>query len=113
MNPTPLLILSDAVTAGSGLGRITRDLATRIAENMGDYFRVATFGYGGVVSRHLPFHQYIAEGINNWMPPTLPEVWEDFAGNEKGILLSIWDISRLAWLLQPEMHCENHLMRQF
>jgi hypothetical protein len=28
--PIPLLILSDSVTSTSGLGRITRDLATRI-----------------------------------------------------------------------------------
>src|ERR1700679_2167570 len=97
----PLMILSDAPTSGTGLGRITRDLATRIAENMPDTFRVATASPGGINSRHLPFHQYNLDGVEDFVPPTLPEVWEDFAGNEKGILTSIWDISRLSWLGHP------------
>lgn len=111
--PIPLLILSDAPTSGTGLGRITRDLATRIAQNMPETFRVATAGYGGVVSRHLPFHQYILEGTTNFVCTTLPEIWEDFAGNEKGILLSIWDLSRLAWLSEPKTQCENARLRNF
>jgi len=110
---TPLLILSDAPTAGTGLGRICGDLARRIAENMPDAFRVATFGYGGVVSRHLPYHQYIIEGSQNFVCPTLPEVWRDWAGDEQGILLTIWDLSRLGWLLRPEMQCENPILREF
>lgn len=111
--PNPLLILSDAPTSGTGLGRITRDLATRIAQNMPETFRVATVGYGGVVSRHLPFHQYILEGTKDFVCTTLPEIWEDFAGNEKGVLLSIWDLSRLAWLSEPKTQCENARLRNF
>lgn len=111
---TPILILSDAPTSGTGLGRITRDLAIRIAENMPDTFRVATLGYGGVASRHLPFHQYHIEGLgSDWVVHTLPEVWEDWAGEEHGIVLSIWDLSRLGWLLRPEMQCEDPRLREF
>ncbi|CAN5950990.1 unnamed protein product [Sphagnum jensenii] len=113
--PIPLMIMGDAPTAGSGLGRIAGDLARRIAENMSDVFRVCTFGYGGLVSRHLPYHQYIMDGMKegDWVTPTLPEVWRDWAGAEKGIILTIWDISRLGWLLRPEMQCESLVLREF
>jgi glycosyltransferase involved in cell wall biosynthesis len=113
MSPVPLLILSDAPTSGTGLGRITCDLATRIAVNMPDTFRVATAGYAGVVSRHLPFHQYILEGALDFVCPTLPDIWQDWAGDEKGYLLVIWDLQRLGWLLRPEMQCEIPVLRDF
>jgi glycosyltransferase involved in cell wall biosynthesis len=113
MAVAPILLPSDAPTAGSGLGRIAGDLARRIAENMQDTFRVATFGYGGVVSRHLPYHQYIMEGSQDFVCPTLPEVWDDWAGDEKGVCLTINDLSRLGWLLRPEKQCENPILREF
>lgn len=113
MKPQPLLILSDAPTAGTGLGRITRDVATRIAEHMPETFRVATASPGGINSRHLNFHQYNLDGVIDFVCPTLPEVWEDFAGNEKGILLTIWDLSRLAWLAQPKIRCEIARLSDF
>jgi len=100
--PFPLLILSDAPSASSGLGRICRDLATRIHQNLGDVCRVGVLGYGGPGSCKFGFAQYVIEGMSDWVVPTLPEVWEDFAGEEKGAILSIWDISRLAWYAQPE-----------
>lgn len=102
--PKPLLILSDSPDSGTGLGRICRDLATRIHEHMGDTFRVATVGAGGLGSRHLGFHQYHAE-VRDWVVLNLPEIWEDFAGREKGYLFTIWDISRLQWLADPR-NCE-------
>lgn len=111
--PTPLLLLSDAVTSGTGLGRITNDLATRIAEHMPEIFRVATASPGGINSRHLNFHQYNLDGVENFVCPTLPDVWEDFAGNEQGILMTIWDASRLGWLTQPKIQCENKRLMHF
>ena len=104
--PFPLLILSDAPSASSGLGRICRDLATRIHTHMSDVCRVATLGYGGPGSCKFGFPQYVIEGMSSitycdWVVPTLPEVWEDFAGKEKGAVLTIWDASRLAWYAQP------------
>src|SRR5882672_8536261 len=95
--PVPLLIISDAPTAGTGLSRITKDLATRIAVHMPDVFRVATLGYGGPYSRHLPFQQYEMR-MEDWNIHNLPEVWEDHAGAEKGIIFTVWDLSRLLWL---------------
>src|SRR5277367_2773916 len=110
--PIPLMFISDAPTAGTGLARITRDLATRIAQHMPDTFRVATFGYGGIASRHLPFQQYVTEDMQDWQLPTLPEVWHDFAGDEKGIVLGIWDSIRLLWFSRPEC-CAFPRLRQF
>lgn len=98
--PTPLLILSDAPTSGTGLGRITRDLATRIHAHLPE-FRVGTLGCYGAYSRHLPFPQYVIE-MDDWVVGNLPEVWKDFSFGEKGILLTIWDGSRLGWLARPE-----------
>lgn len=111
--PTPIMILSDPVTSGTGLGRITNDIASRIAEHMPETFRVATASPGGINSRHLPFHQYNLDGVQDFVCPTLPEVWQDFAGDEKGIIFSIWDASRLAWLSQPKTQCEIPRLREF
>jgi glycosyltransferase involved in cell wall biosynthesis len=112
MTPTPLLILSDAPSASSGLGRITRDLATRIASTMPDVFRVATLGYGGAGSSALPFFQYFIHSIEGWIVPELPAVWEDHVGQEEGILLVIWDPSRVGWLADPRQ-CPHTGLRQW
>lgn len=103
--PIPLLLLSDAPSCSSGLGRIARELATRIHTHLSDVFRVGVLGYGGPGSRKFGFQQYVIEGMSDWVIPTLPEVWEDFAGEERGIIFSIWDASRLLWFSQPR-RCE-------
>jgi glycosyltransferase involved in cell wall biosynthesis len=108
---TPLLILSDAPTAGSGLGRITKDLATRIHTNMQDVFRVGTLGYAGPYSRALGFPQYTMD-MKDWIVYNLPEVWDDLAGNEKGVILTIWDASRMLWFSRPE-NCGDPQLRKF
>lgn len=99
--PIPILFISDAPSAGSGLGRITGDIARRAHEHLGDVCRVAVLGYGGPGSCKLGFQQYAIEGMTDWMTPTLPQVWEDFAGEKKGICMTVWDASRLLWFSQP------------
>lgn len=111
--PIPFLILSDSPTSTSGLGRITRELALRIHEFMPGVFRVGCLGYGGAGSRHLPFPQYYIHDVNQWEPAELPATWKDFAGDDRGILFSIWDASRLLWLTHPNEHCKNPALRQF
>jgi glycosyltransferase involved in cell wall biosynthesis len=69
---------------------------------MGDVYRVATAGYGHPGSSKLGFVQYNLEGMSEWVLPTLPEIWNDFAGKEKGAILTIWDVTRLTWLAQPK-----------
>jgi glycosyltransferase involved in cell wall biosynthesis len=113
MTQTPILFISDSVSCSSGLGRITRDLATRLNEYCSDIFRVGTFGYGGPGSRTLPFQQYAMEGLHNWFIPTLRQVWEDFAGNEPGVVFTIWDASRLLWFTRPEDYCEHKYTRDW
>lgn len=108
--PIPLLIISDAPTSGTGLGRITKDLATRIHANLSDIYRVGTLGYGGPFSRSLGFPQYSID-MKDWVILNLPEVWEDFAGEEKGIVMTIWDASRLGWFSRPEM-CEDPRLKK-
>lgn len=93
------------MTAPTGLARIARELATRIHKYLGDVFRVGTYGYGAHGSRHLGFPQYAmseAPESTGFVLPDLEYVWEDFAGPERGVLLSIWDLSRLMWLGIPE-----------
>jgi len=108
----PLLIISDAPSYSSGLGRITKDLATRLHTNCSDAFRVATLGYGSPGSRHLPFMQYNIEHMENWFIPCLKEVWDDFAGDEQGIVFTIWDASRLIWFSQPD-YCRDPQIREW
>jgi glycosyltransferase involved in cell wall biosynthesis len=112
MNPTPLLILSDAPTLPTGLGRITRELATRIFPMKSEetdstalhlpLFRVGTYGLGETGTRYQPFMHYAMQVNQQMVPQNLPQVWEDFAGGERGILLAIWNPSWLGWLAEPE-----------
>lgn len=99
----PFLIFSDAPSASSGLARITRDIATRIATHMPDVFRVATLGYGGPGSSKLPFQQYAWTFREDYMVPELPSIWEDFAGGGEGIILTIQDLSRMLWFARPDL----------
>lgn len=108
----PLLVLGDDPASKSGLGRIGRDLASLISRM--PEFRVGYLARGGRGSRQLPFAQYTiqsnaATGEGQWGEWTLPEVWRDFAGDERGVLFSIWDASRLFWLARPEFQPEGTL----
>src|SRR6201981_2687334 len=111
MKPIPLLIISDSVTASTGLARITRDIAVRVHKHLPDVFRLATLGYGGHFSSKLGFPQYQIT-MEDWMIFNLPEVWDDFAGEEKGIILTVWDPSRTLWLARPQT-CEDVKLRKF
>lgn len=99
---TPLLIISDAPSASSGLGRICRDLALGIHTTLSDIFDVGTLGYGGYGDRSLPFPQYPIESMSDWFIPTLRDVWYNFAGDRRGAVLTIWDASRLLWFARPD-----------
>lgn len=98
----PLLILSDSPSASSGLGRITRDLATRIHEHLGDVFRLGTVGYGGSGSSKFGWTDYHLHSIENWLPVELPGIWSDFSGDQEGIFMNIWDLSRFWWVNHPQ-----------
>lgn len=100
---TPLLILSDMPTGPTGLGRITRELATKIALKMSWDFDVSVCGPGGTHSRYTPFDTYPVNVAPDTTIPQLPEVWNDFAGDQKGIIFCIWNASWLDWFADPSM----------
>lgn len=98
MSGVPLLLISDAVDAHSGLSRITRDIAMH-ASRMPE-FRVGTMGKGGRGTRKTPWPQYVI-GDSDWGESYLNEVWRDFAGNERGVVMTVWDASRVRYLVDP------------
>lgn len=101
MRPVPVLLLGDAPNGTSGLGRIMRDLASRMASL--PEMRVGVMGRGiNSSTRHLPFPLYPFDPRENFGERLLQGVWEDFAGNERGILMTIWDATRLSWLALPQ-----------
>lgn len=103
MNKRPILFVSDSISATSGLGRITRDLASRVHEHLGDIYRVGTAGYGGAGSRRFPWPDYHFHSVENWLLPELPLVAGDFAGDDGELtVLFVWDLSRLYWVGIPE-----------
>lgn len=109
-NPRPLLILGDACEADGGLSRITRDIA-HVASRM-PQFRVATLGRLARGSRHLPWQQYAIRTSmeNQWGHQDIERVWTDFAGQERGVVLTIWDPTRCFWLARPEFSGDEQLM---
>lgn len=110
---TPLLIVSDNPAGHTGLGIITRELATRIHENLSDVFRVGTAGIGGNHSARLPFPNWPIQQLQNNIPVDLPAIWQDFAGDEKGIGLFVLNHSWLQWLAMPERLPVGHHLREF
>jgi glycosyltransferase involved in cell wall biosynthesis len=112
--PVPVLIISDAPSSPTGLGRITREIATRADASLKDVCRIATLGYGGPGARGLNFFQYAIEGMgSDFVIPNLPEVWEDWAGKQAGVVLAIWDVSRLGWFSRPKIMCESETLKAF
>jgi glycosyltransferase involved in cell wall biosynthesis len=114
MTPLPVLIAGDAASSSTGLGRIAAAVAVRADEQLKDICRIATLGYGGPGSRKFKFPQYAIEGMGeDFVIPNLPEVWKDWAGDEAGVILFIWDASRLGWFSRPNVMCEDERLRDF
>ena len=74
--------------------------------------RLSSVGYGGTGSRSIPFTEYKVHSVDNWLVPELPAVWDDFVGDDEGILMCVWDMSRLYWLGTPAT-CPNPGLRQW
>ena len=96
----PILLLSDSPDSHSGLGRITRDIALQLSQM--PEFRVGVMGRGGRGSSRLPFPQYIIGPEDNWGQMKFSECWRDFAQDERGVVFTIWDASRVRWLVAQE-----------
>lgn len=103
MSPVPLLIISDSPAGSTGLGRLTRELATRIHTRMPDVFKVATLGYHGQHSSRLPFPQYQIRSMGPGRELyDLPEVVNDFFQAEAGVVMACWNPGWLDWMAHPE-----------
>lgn len=98
----PLMVMSDGISSPTGLGRISRELTQHIHANLSETFEVATLGYGGNYSRNFPWPQYGITKMVNWAINDLPAAWKDFAGDRRGVLLSIYNPSWLPWLADPK-----------
>ncbi len=107
---TPLLIISDAISAQTGLARITRDLSIRVHEYLSDIYRIGIAGYGGTGSRAFPFPQYNLV-LDDWVCLNLQEIVEDFAGTERCRIMFIWDLHRISWFSQPQRLGEESLAK--
>lgn len=107
--PVPILLLGDDPSLSSGLGRILRDLGTLLS-GMSE-FRVGSLGLGGTGSARLPFVQYRMMSYEMG-EVSLPQCWDEFAADKIGVILTIWDWSRLLWLARPE-YCELESTRQW
>ena len=105
----PILLIGDDPSAQSGLARITRDLATLLASM--EEFRVAVLGQGGTGSVRFPWTQYHMRA-GEMGELSLPDVWQEFSRGEDGIVMPVWDCTRLTWLARPEF-CEIEPTREW
>ena len=108
---TPILFLGDSPDLRTGLARIGRDLSCLTCSL--PEFRVGFLGRGGHGSRQLPFVQYNFDETYQWGEALIEKTWQDFAGGQNGVILTIWDASRLHWLGNPIMEALPHNLYQF
>lgn len=95
----PLLIVGDNPALSGGLSRICRDLATLCCTM--PQFRVAVLGRGIGNRRKFPFLLYDYPESGQWGEDYIQQVWEDFACNDYGIILTTDDPSRRHWFANP------------
>lgn len=102
MSKTKLLFVSDSPIGKTGLGKITGKLAHNLSANVSDLFDVGVAGYGGTWAKDLPYKLYPFSRIDNYSILDLPKIWNDFAGEEPGIIMMVWNIAWLPWFTYPE-----------
>jgi len=96
------MLVSDSPGQSTGLARLCRDLATLLSEL--PQFRVAVLGrtpFAGINSRKYPWMSYPFPEQGQWGEEYVMRAWQDFAGEDAGIIMSLWDLSRMFWFAQP------------
>ena len=104
MKPIPFGILTDSCDSASGLGRIGRDIASRLYKSNLP-IKVATLGFAGQGTQSCSWLQYNLGPFHN--PSDLVRLipsWMDFTNGEPGILLTIYDLPRLEAFRFPELY---------
>lgn len=113
----PFLIMADSIAGSTGLARIARDIALRIHSDpdLSPLLRVGSFGIGGPIasSSRFPFFNCSVLRLQQMIPLDLPDVWNDFARGEKGILFTIQNASWVQYLSQPYLLPPDFPLRQF
>lgn len=97
----PILVVGDGLSQPSGLGRISRDLTLLLHEHASLLgIRVAHLGYkqldGG-----WPFPTFNMLDRGNYGQDDLKRTWWRFAGEQAGVVFTIWDPSR-CWGIEHE-----------
>lgn len=98
-HPTSILILGDSPDSHTGLGRIGHDLAWLISSM--PEFKLGYLGRMGFGRSRYPWTSYNFGPDEQWGERRIQEAWSDLAGNERGIILTVWDASRLLWFVDP------------
>jgi len=57
---------------------------------------------GGAGRRKFCWTQYSFPDNGQFGCDVIPQFWNDFAGNEPGIIMSLWDLSRMMYFGQPQ-----------
>lgn len=94
-----VMMLSDNPLGPSGLGRIARELASRMTTI--PEIEVGYAGLGGTWGSSLPYPFYPLQRSRGYVLEQLPEVWNDFTKGEHGVILTIWNHTWLSWLTDP------------
>jgi glycosyltransferase involved in cell wall biosynthesis len=76
-----------------------RDLASLLVTM--PEFRVGYLGRGLGQKRKMPFLLYDYPESARWGEAILPQVYKDFIGDDDGIIMTLDDISRRTWLVDP------------
>lgn len=97
--PVPLLILGDSPDQTTGLARIGHDLAWLLS-GMPE-FQVGYLGRMGVGKAHFPWVSYSFPATAQWGEDHIQNAFEDLSQGRKGIVLTVWDATRLLWFADP------------
>jgi glycosyltransferase involved in cell wall biosynthesis len=131
----PFMSFSDSIAGTTGLGRVHRDIVTRIHRDLSDVFRVGSFGIGGPIasSSEFPFFNCSTMRLQQTIPLDLPIVWENFAGRygdkkqedseedlkqrkgqiRKGVVFCIQNCSWMQYIAQPYLLPPDSPIRAF
>lgn len=98
--PIPILILGDGPDAKTGLARIGHDLAYLLCSM--PEFRVGYLGRNSVGRARYPWANYSFPIAAQWGESYIQQCWDDLRQDGNGIILTVWDASRLLWFGDPE-----------
>lgn len=93
--PIPILIIGDGPDAKTGLARIGHDLAYLLCSM--PEFRVGYLGRNSVGRARYPWANYSFPIAAQWGESYIQQCWDDLRQGQVGIIMTVWDASRLLW----------------